>query len=364
MKIKLENYAAVLILGISLQADADVCPLPPSSIDPILSATSTFDKKTGVYKYQYSIKNGANAQIPLVHFGLYISQAPDSFISGKHWKGNYVALGFLPPSIQWSTVEIANPNRVNDNDPSIPEPLYDIKPNSSLNGFEILSSQPPGIVQFFAEGFTQPRTIVPTEDNDEPAPTCVGWSLAGVSNHVVGMTIGPSDPSIANVQIRVREETGQMSRAPIESKNPNGKIAVLVLSTKTFDASTINPAATYFGPGYALPISSKLLPTGLGEKLDRDERNDWEKLMESQFSKPDNRKDAYPNNMLLVFNVADLDVQCKLDQALVLRGNTTSGQQFIAGASANVAGCGPYDIGQHKKHYFPIKWWKVEKQNQ
>jgi hypothetical protein len=269
-------------------------------------------------------------------------------------------LSSSPYQLRWSTIAVA-PSEANviSGDGTLSPPIYAIQPGKSLNGFEISSSRPPGIAQYFAQGFTQIASGTPTVNNDEPEPSCAGWDFDNplIETQVTGATVGPSDPSVMSVRIRAREDTGLRPCLPIDPKNPNGKISVLILSTSTFDASEVSVSSIVFGPAYAHPISSKIVPAGVGDKLGFDERAAWEKMLATFQPGDIVEKNTHQKNLLLTFEVSSLDVQCNLDQALFLRGSTIPGQQFLGEVSSNTAGCGPQEIGRHKHHPFPFKWW-------
>jgi hypothetical protein len=349
-----------LIGSVSAQSMADTCPPPPNSIAPSLSATVTFDKKSQLYNYQYIVKNGPNARIPLDFLGLLLNQAPLSVRSAPYWSGDLSIRGFAPSEFIWSTfaIKASDANTVTG-DGTLSPPLYAIQPGKSLTGFEFSSLQGPSVTQFSSSGFTQAAASTPSIANDEPTPSCPEWDFQNsqLQVYVSGMTVGPSDPSTVSVKIRAREETGLHSCAPINPKSPSGKIAVLVLSTSTFDASQINASSVIFGPSYAAPISSKIVKRGIGEKIGADESADWEKVLEKLNPKSADKKKVSFENFLLTFDIASLDVQCNLDQALFLRGKTNSGQQFVGAVPAKVVGCGSQEIGKHKRHKLPYKWW-------
>jgi hypothetical protein len=135
---------------------------------------------------------------------------------------------------------------------------------------------------------------------------------------------------------------------------------VLIFSTHTFDASQIDVSSIMFGPAYVAPISSKLVPAGMGESIGLDESAEWEKMLAQFDPNSVDRKNIPKQNLLLIFDVASLDVQCHLDQALFLRGTTTTGQQIVGGVSTSVVGCGPNEIGTHKHSKIPHRWWPVK----
>jgi hypothetical protein len=347
---------------------ADPCTPPPSAVTPTLTSQVSFDKKSQSYKYGYTVKNGVNAQIALDWFGILVNQAPSSFLSAANWSGGNTQLNFMPYRFDWSTAKVTGAaGKKITGDGTLTAPTYALKPGSSLSGFELTSSQPPGPVQFFATGFAQPPSSIPTTGDDEPTPSCPGWDFnnAQLLTQVTGIATGPLDPDTISLKLRARDETGIKPCAPINPKAPSGKIAVLILSTKSFDASQINVSSLMFGPAFVAPSSSKLLPAGIGEDLGHDERADWERVFEQFFGSENRHKsNPRPQNLLLTFDIASLDVQCNLDQALFLRGTTTSGQQVVGAVSSNLTGCGPTDFGKHQKHKIPHRWWPQKVSNQ
>lgn len=368
MSTKSKIYLFTLAsIGFSLTGYAD-CPPPPSSVDPTLSVQVSYDKKTLTYKYQYSIRNGVSAQTSIDWFGVMINQAPASFLSPSHWRGSFRSLNSGPFDFNWGTATVAgSAGKKITGDGTLVEPTYVLKPGATLSGFEITSPQPPGTVQFFAEGFAQPPTSVPTATDDEATPNCAGWDFnnAQLLTQVTGSTTGPSDPGTISVRIRAREEKGLGHCAPIQPKQPTGKLAVLILSTRTFDASQINPSSIMFGPAFAAPTSSKLVDGGIGEQIGKeDERAEWERLLELFDPDSADRKNSHPKNLFLTFDVASLDVQCHLDQALFLRGQTATGQNITGSVSANLVGCDPKDLGKHHKHKIPHRWWPQKDRSQ
>ncbi|MBC7385590.1 MAG: hypothetical protein H7301_05415 [Cryobacterium sp.] len=174
------------------------------------------------------------------------------------------------------------------------------------------------------------------------------------------MTTGPSDPNILTVSLRARDKKGDGRCSPIQPKKPSGQISLLVLSTKDFDATQIDLGSIVFGPAYASPVISKPSPIGHGEKISSDPQVDWEESLKSVRPELMDRKGVKFKNLLLTFNVADLDVQCNLDRALFLRGKTNSGQSIVGAIKAEIVGCKDKETGTHRYHRTPFKWWKTK----
>ena len=351
-------------MGMGFTAYAD-CPPPPSGIEPTLQVQVSFDKKSNAYTYKYTIQNGKNAQLPLSWFGVQSNQAPTTIVSPLHWRGSFRSLSFAPFDFNWGTAEV-NPAIANKitGDGTLAGAFYALKPGSSLSGFEITSPQPPGPAQFFAEGDATPPTSIPTATDDEATPNCAGWDFknAQLATQLTGVTTGPSDPNTISVRLREREEKGIGQCAAINPKQHSGKLAVLILSTRKFDASQIDISSLMFGPAYVAPVSSKLTKGGIGESIGRDERHEWEIFQEKMDPDEADRKSSHPQNLLLTFDVPALDIQCHLDQAIFLRGQTKSGQKIQGAVPANLVGCNPKDLGKHERHKIPHRWWP-EKQS-
>jgi hypothetical protein len=112
---------------------------------------------------------------------------------------------------------------------------------------------------------------------------------------------------------------------------------VLVLGSKDFDPSQIVTSSLKFGPAEVAPLSAKLVPGEGRDEMESDEDETWERVS-SSFGR-DRHNPAKHRNLLLVFDEASLDVQCGLDQALFLTGQTQVGMKIVGGAATKLAGC-------------------------
>jgi len=350
MMLKKSKFIVVVFLmlpNVCVHA-AVTCPDPASAIAPALDATVEQDKATGLYRYRYTMKNGSAAKLAISYFGVRINAAPNTSAAALHWEGKFVTLPYADSKFSWDTTAIdkATANEIPpEGDTSVPPAIYAIKPGQSLGGFEIVSDKPPGVVEFFAQGdVTRNEPVRGNED----IPSCPGFDPDNV-NQVTGTTVGPTDAEIISVRIRARDISGLRSCDPIDPNNPKGKIAVLVLSKDNFGAKDINASTIGFGPAGAAPLSAKLVPHGLG-KISGEAIAKWEILLDKFPLKHKDKKPRKPENLLLTFDVAALDVQCSIDQALVLRGKTNSGQDIVGSVEVKLAGCKPGKPGVHKKH--------------
>ena len=327
----------------SARGFASDCPPPASAIVPTLSAEVIHDKKAGVYKYRYTIKNGTDSKWSIRAFGVVTKQDPSTFTSAPHWRGRYADLPYAPSAFSWYTTDV-DPAIANvvTGDATIPPKFYAVKAGASLGGFEIVSERPPGLLEFFARGDDY---LKPTLPEGADVPDCPGHDPNGI-DEVVGVTVGPAEPDLISVKIRTRDKSGLHHSSPVDPKNSKGQMSVLVISTPSFDASQVNISSVAFGPAQVAPVSSELIPTNRGEKLEGDEPSAWEKAIESTESKDEKKR--HSQNLLLTFDVASLDVQCGIDLALFLRGETKTGQKFIGAAPAKVVGCKAGEPGVHK----------------
>jgi hypothetical protein len=164
------------------------------------------------------------------------------------------------------------------------------------------------------------------------------------------MTVGPADPNVTSVAIRLREEKGERHCGSIEPDKAKGKISVLVLSTKTFDATQILPSSITFGPEEVAPLSSRLVPIGGENKARWDEHEAWEKAVDTKEDPKEDSKKAKRQNLLLVFDLPSVGIRCGLDKALFLNGKTVGGTQVFGGVTTPLTGCDVHKPGMRQSH--------------
>jgi hypothetical protein len=333
-----QSVAIVLIIGLNFAASADTCPPPPSSVDPSVSAIISFDKKSGTYTYKYNVKNGPDSQIPISSFKLSTSQAPLSSQKPEHWITHFQQN--LSPYVQFWSSSSNN---------------SDIAPGKTQSGFAFQSTQAPGPVQYFVDGQTDvPSSSPPSigSRDDEPAPNCPDWDFNNpmLNTLVNGITTGPLAPNTVSVAIRLRDEQDQHVCGPINPNNPSGKVSVLVLGSKDFDPAQVVVSSIKFGPNGAAPLSSKRMVAGGENIAPWDEHEEWEKVLKG--IDPSCDQNPKKQNLLLVFDQASLGVQCVLDKAIFLSGQTQSGGNIVGGVSSRFVGCDIRHPGKRppKKH--------------
>lgn len=345
-----------LLLGSS--SFAQTCPPAPTSIDPMITAEVTFDKGSKTYIYNYKLTNGGKAQIPLEFLALELAEQPKGLTAGTKWSANYDAAdeyvsGMLvyetrPQASDYKALAKSAHSTTNS---ALALRASAIRPGASLAGFSLRSPNPPGVVQFYAEGSTQPPKIISDGEREEPEhmiSNCPGWGsdASRFASMVTGMVTGPLDPNLVSVPIRLRDEVGGGHCGHFHPQEKKGRISILVLNSKELDVRDITVSSLRFGPGEAVPISSKLVATGGESRADFDEHEHWERMAEALGRGQDKR---LQHNLQVTFDLKDVDAKCVLDKALFLRGKTKHGQNLVGGVSSPFAGCDVQKPGVRRK---------------
>jgi hypothetical protein len=333
-----------IVLSLSMsylpsRADSQTCPPAPTSVDPSVSTRVSHDPSSQTYDYHYRVNSQNDSVLSINYFTLSLAIQPLTVGSPNAWISRYVSLSTVPPNLRWATIA-PGPNSAPDiGGANLPAPAFAIQPGGHLDGFGLQSSRPPGIVQYYVQGFTQVPTSSPSQEDDEPEPDCAGWDFHSprFQTLVTGIATGPSSPSVISVAIRLRDRDGDDPYGRIDPNNMTGNISVLVLSSNTFDATEIDVPSIEFGPGKAVPLSSKLVPAKSSSKTQADEREEWEIIRDNLGG--DNG--GYPKlqNLLLTFDLKSVGLKCVLDKALFLSGKIKSGEAIMGGVSTDTLGC-------------------------
>jgi len=299
---------------------ADQCPTPMSKIDPQVSVKVTFDKKSGNYRYIYSIKNENGAKLPIDHFAVVLAEKPTSLESPKYWSGQFVSAS--PSRATW----ISNP--IESKDGSVIEP-GDIRSGQTLSGFVITSSRPPGSLKYFAEGALEdvPRSSV-KPGIDEPIPDCPGFDFDGsggeFAEKILGVIEGPSNPTVISAKAKLRGNIAELLEHARESRQR--LVEVMIFSSEDMDIGKIDVASVRFGLGNANAISSRFMSSELESDREDNDRPSFEKFK------------AGSKVLVLRFDANKIGVRCELDRALFLTGNA-AGKRFEAGVSIKPLKC-------------------------
>lgn len=318
-------------------AFADYCPTPSTSIEHVLDAKVTFDKKNKIYTYHYSLKNLSQSIVPIDRFFILLPDNPISIGSPtKHWSEYfYSKLGNEPSKVYWSTsFTTAEDNPALRPESQVGVPDEAVRPGKTLSGFSVKSKQPPSAVQYFVNGFQALPVAFGDENNSDPDLNCPNLDTESTirDSTITGVTIGPATPSTVSVKIRLRKNDGQEHCGPIDPKKASGQINVIVLPSKTFDPKKLDLESLRFGPSKAKALSSKFLPSKSHEKDGDDDGEEWERHAQEQSG--DDR-----NVLMLTFDLNSLGIRCILDKALFLRGKTVEGKNILGGVTTKTVGC-------------------------
>src|SRR5258708_36999738 len=72
------GFACLAISCLQAPAAAQTCPPPPTSIDPSLSSSVSYDANTQTYSYHYTLRNGNGSMLPVNYFNLLLTEQPSN----------------------------------------------------------------------------------------------------------------------------------------------------------------------------------------------------------------------------------------------------------------------------------------------
>lgn len=297
-------------------------------ISPIVDVKVSFDKSTQnyTYKYKYKLTNLSSAKISIRRFILESSNAPITIKNPKGWRNN--GFDIDDKKVQWVNSHL--PDNID----------YTIKPGKSLDGFKVISKSPPGLVIMYSQGDTEvkdlPTIIFDTDEEarkgDDESISCPGWYRGGGihGGEVVTFTTGPAIPNRVEAKIRIKRSTekkwkGAHNEEPDLEISPldTGKIQLLIFGDKDIDVTKIDLTSLTFGRGNAKPTKTLIL----SEFKDDSDNEIKEHLKKHKGS-----------NLLLEFNLQDVDVKCDIDHALFLNGKIGT-KDLIGAAKIKHVGC-------------------------
>jgi hypothetical protein len=247
------------ICGASALAQTGTCPPPPTLFSATVNANVTFNPTTNLYTYTYTISNAASSQQAIQDF-LVDFASPISNVSDPTGWTNEIVSG---RSTEYWDATLAGALPAGEPDVGqIPPGLDEIKPGSSLGGFSFQSPNPPGPVNYYLHGYIDyvaffgansgANTYKGVETQQENLIADCPQSYGGFFDLAVkGNTQGPV--TFIPVQIEIKRGSAT-STAPINVM-AQGEIPVTVLSSSSFDVTTIDPSTARFGPGIATPLN-------------------------------------------------------------------------------------------------------------
>ncbi len=166
----MKNTATLALAAMAAAAIGSAAPAstPPPNLVSVQAAVSVdYDSASGLYTYAYSFTNAPTSQqevatifIPLNGSSVLGILAPQGWTAGVWHDGSTISFA--------ATEGVIVPPGYVDNGGLLPSP-FQIKQGQALSGFSFQSPDPPDLIDFFAQGFTQlPVLGVDVPDPEEP----------------------------------------------------------------------------------------------------------------------------------------------------------------------------------------------------
>jgi hypothetical protein len=340
-----------LIAPTAHAARADYCPgVVSTNFDHTLTNRVSFDKKTGLYTYSYVINNSKTSLVPIVRLNMAVFEKPMAITNPpkSDWHGHFTeGTSEIRSEVQWSTIKSSAPeNTIVSPEAQSGVPDDAVRPGKSLSGLIYTSKRPPGLTKYYIHGHADLPVGFGNENNEDPDLNCpnVDTENSYERTKINGMTVAPADPDVVQLKLRLRKKDSHDKFENFDIKKNEGQVSLLIMSSKDFDAGSLNVGSVMFGPDEAKVVSSKLVDNSFGGEKD-DDREEWECRRDELLGKG-NRSEL--KNLLLTFNIKDLGLQCVLDKALFLTGTTKTGKPVFGGVTAKIAGCEVNKPGRRK----------------
>lgn len=297
--------AGVALLG---RSDAQTCPPTPNQVSVGVSASVSYDARSGLYDYSYTVTNSGVSAQEVNRFGVDFAPPASNVLSPDGWVGSLMS---RRSSILWSALRVADPLLVT-NDGSLPPSIVQIKRGASLGGFSFKSPSPPGPRTYYATGYVAAATVTGRDEADAEAAaeklveSCPQFGGTFIDQAVTGTTVGPVNA--LGVRVRMR------SRCSPTRFNPNahGTVHVAILGSSSVSAAALDAASVRLGPGRAAPRGP-----GRAEDVNDDGFQD----------------------LVLEFAAQEMDVQCG-DRVVLLSGTTTTGAAIAGFDAIRTVECG------------------------
>lgn len=218
------------------------CPPAPNGIDIEVDATITFDPTTHLFTYRYTVASAPASQQEVADFALDFASPISSIASPEGW----TSIQFAERNTRLWFASEADPLPEGEPDTGqVPPGKFQIAPGASLTGFTFQSPHGPGPVNFYARGYVGLPGGASEEEAEQLLEDCPASTGGFFDLAVTGTTEGPVD--FLPVQIDVKPGGSPNSINP----RAQGEIPVGVLSSATFDATSVDVASARFGPAGA-----------------------------------------------------------------------------------------------------------------
>lgn len=144
---------------------------PSDQVSPVITPSVTYDTASGLWKYRYRVSNDRAAKQDILVFGVNFIATDNrtglSLEAPPRWWGLFRTTTVPTPlSGVYFMAEVPE----SATSPNGPTPGQ-IKPGASLDGFEITSPYPPGLVKTWLRGFAGLPMLSEKSSPDEHAPS-------------------------------------------------------------------------------------------------------------------------------------------------------------------------------------------------
>jgi hypothetical protein len=247
-----------LLLNSVLTAQVLVAPQPGNQVVPSVSVTVAQDPKSGLYTYSYTVSSAAISAEEIWFVSLELGgDAAQGIVNTTAPKGWTFSKNPQDPGVTWVATQVDTvPAGFVDDGSVIPSP-YQIKPGQALAGFSFQSPQPPTVVRFYAQGFTQMPSAVDAGDLDD-----AGYVLKDyVDDSIIGVTQAPtptnasSQPSGLGFFNFLQLTNGAVRQSPV-TVGVHFNVGAATIDTTSFHAELNGQ-----------DVTSHFTPTGSGSDL-------------------------------------------------------------------------------------------------
>lgn len=176
-KINLSIFSMAAFMSVAAQSQT--CPIAPTQVKATVQSKVTYDKKSQLYTYSYTISNSRDSSLGIADVALILKNKPLNILGPQKWLPDFVSYRNGASAVYWSTANKA----------------ANIKVGGSLSGFSFQSPNPPGVAKLLVEGNADVPSSVPTATDDEPEPDCPGFfnDREPLDDRVTLITEGPED---------------------------------------------------------------------------------------------------------------------------------------------------------------------------
>jgi hypothetical protein len=178
--------------------------VPSDRVAPAITVDVSYDSVTALWRYRYTAANGASAEQDLFNLTFRVSGPPASVTAPDGWiavRGPAALYTAAEPGAIAFEAEL--PETPLDGLDAFPPSPSQVRPGTSLSGFELTSPYPPGTVRTYVQGWVatpiwDDADSVALEHNPEPVDSINslrGWTL-GPTRYTQLLTDGSRRPSV------------------------------------------------------------------------------------------------------------------------------------------------------------------------